>query len=75
MTLSARRPAAAALRPTLFCGVPRVFDRIYAGVMGKVRRGAGALSTAQAPLCTAVVVGALWCKPSSSLPVQAAEDV
>lgn len=40
----------AALRPTLFCGVPRVFDRIYAGVMSKVgwggwqvpRRGGGA---------------------------------
>jgi long-subunit acyl-CoA synthetase (AMP-forming) len=28
--------AAGALRPTLFCGVPRVFDRIYAGVMQKV---------------------------------------
>lgn len=30
-------PTAGALRPTLFCGVPRVFDRIYAGVMQKVR--------------------------------------
>lgn len=29
----------AALRPTLFCGVPRVFDRIYAGVMSKVDSG------------------------------------
>eukprot|EP00887_Chlorella_sp_A99_P003085 scaffold9.g3085.t1 len=29
----------AALRPTLFCGVPRVFDRIYAGVMSKVASG------------------------------------
>ncbi|KAI3429472.1 hypothetical protein D9Q98_005564 [Chlorella vulgaris] len=28
-----------ALRPTLFCGVPRVFDRIYAGVMAKVQEG------------------------------------
>jgi len=28
-----------ALRPTLFCGVPRVFDRIYAGVMSKVEEG------------------------------------
>jgi len=28
-----------ALRPTLFCGVPRVFDRIYAGVMTKVDEG------------------------------------
>ena len=27
---------AGALRPTLFCGVPRVFDRIYSGVMQKV---------------------------------------
>ena len=26
----------AALRPTLFIGVPRVFDRIYTGVMAKV---------------------------------------
>lgn len=26
----------AALRPTLFAGVPRVFDRIYAGVMAKL---------------------------------------
>ena len=24
------------LKPTLFCGVPRVFDRIYAGTMQKV---------------------------------------
>ena len=30
-----------ALRPTLFCGVPRVFDRIYAGVMAKVDGGSG----------------------------------
>ncbi|KAL4427692.1 hypothetical protein ABPG75_001781 [Micractinium tetrahymenae] len=28
-----------ALRPTMFCGVPRVFDRIYAGVMQKVSEG------------------------------------
>jgi long-subunit acyl-CoA synthetase (AMP-forming) len=27
-----------ALRPTLFTGVPRVFERIYNGVMEKVRR-------------------------------------
>lgn len=26
-----------ALRPTLFCGVPRVFDRIYAGINEQVR--------------------------------------
>jgi long-chain acyl-CoA synthetase len=25
----------AALKPTMFCGVPRVFDRIYAGVHSK----------------------------------------
>ena len=25
-----------ALRPTLFCGVPRVFDRIYAGINEQV---------------------------------------
>lgn len=25
-----------ALRPTLFCGVPRVFDRIYAGIFEQV---------------------------------------
>ncbi|KAH7620803.1 putative Long chain acyl-CoA synthetase 4 [Nannochloris sp. 'desiccata'] len=30
-----------ALRPTLFCGVPRVFDRIYGGVMAKVDGGSG----------------------------------
>lgn len=29
----------AALRPTLFIGVPRVFDRIYTGVMAKVGSG------------------------------------
>lgn len=28
-----------ALRPTMFCGVPRVFDRIYSGVMQKVSEG------------------------------------
>ena len=27
----------AALRPTIFIGVPRVFDRIYTGVLAKVR--------------------------------------
>ncbi len=27
-----------ALKPALFLGVPRVFDRIYARVMGMVRR-------------------------------------
>ena len=30
-----------ALRPTMFCGVPRVFERIYAGVMAKVDAGSG----------------------------------
>jgi len=25
-----------ALRPTLFIGVPRVYDRIYAGIMGQI---------------------------------------
>lgn len=29
----------AALRPTLFAGVPRVFDRIYAGVLDKINAG------------------------------------
>jgi long-chain acyl-CoA synthetase len=29
----------AALQPTLFCGVPRVFDRIYAGTFAKVDAG------------------------------------
>lgn len=29
----------AELRPTLFCAVPRVFDRIYSGVMAKVAEG------------------------------------
>lgn len=28
-----------ALRPTLFCGVPRIFDRIYAGVVANVEAG------------------------------------
>ena len=28
-----------ALKPTLFCGVPRVFDRIYSGVMDKLEHG------------------------------------
>lgn len=40
-----------ALRPTLFCGVPRVFDRIYAGIFEQVwgvRWGGGRLS----PACT-----------------------
>lgn len=27
-----------ALKPTLFIGVPRVFDRVYSGVYEKVRR-------------------------------------
>lgn len=27
------------LKPTQFCGVPRVFDRIYAGVMAQVNQG------------------------------------
>jgi long-chain acyl-CoA synthetase len=26
-----------ALRPTLFCGVPRVFDRIYAGIQDQLK--------------------------------------
>ena len=26
-----------ALRPTLFCGVPRVFDRIYAGIQEQLK--------------------------------------
>jgi hypothetical protein len=32
---------AAALQPTMFCGVPRVFDRIYGRVMGQVNAGGG----------------------------------
>ncbi|KAG9440845.1 hypothetical protein H6P81_021010 [Aristolochia fimbriata] len=31
-----------ALKPTIFCGVPRVFDRIYTGINGKILSG-GAL--------------------------------
>ncbi|GER49858.1 long-chain-fatty-acid CoA ligase [Striga asiatica] len=27
------------LRPTVFCGVPRVFERIYAGIMDKISAG------------------------------------
>ncbi|XP_027361388.1 long chain acyl-CoA synthetase 2-like isoform X1 [Abrus precatorius] len=34
-----------ALKPTIFCGVPRVFDRIYAGIKSKVSSG-GALKNA-----------------------------
>lgn len=30
-----------ALKPTVFIGVPRVFDRIYAGVVSKVKEGGG----------------------------------
>jgi hypothetical protein len=30
-----------ALRPTLFIGVPRIFERIESGVMGQVARGGG----------------------------------
>ncbi|KAL1338926.1 hypothetical protein HN51_033516 [Arachis hypogaea] len=33
------------LKPTIFCGVPRVFDRIYAGINNKVSSG-GALQSA-----------------------------
>lgn len=29
----------AVLKPTVFCAVPRVFERVYAGVMDKVRPG------------------------------------
>lgn len=32
---------AGALKPTLFIGVPRVFDRIYTGVLGKVQEAGG----------------------------------
>jgi long-chain acyl-CoA synthetase len=35
----------AALRPTLFVGVPRIFDRIYAGVMAKVDQSAFLIRT------------------------------
>ncbi len=28
-----------ALKPTLFCGVPRVYERVYNGVQDKVREG------------------------------------
>lgn len=28
-----------ALRPTIFIGVPRVFDRIYSGVLSKIQVG------------------------------------
>lgn len=34
-----------ALKPTMFCGVPRVYDRIYTGIMGKISAG-GALKKA-----------------------------
>ena len=32
---------AGALKPTLCIGVPRVFDRIYTGVLGKVQEAGG----------------------------------
>ncbi|KAJ1440330.1 AMP-dependent synthetase/ligase [Sesbania bispinosa] len=34
-----------ALKPTIFCGVPRVFDRIYAGINSKVSSGGSLQST------------------------------
>eukprot|EP00191_Tetraselmis_sp_GSL018_P008721 CAMPEP_0177602204 /NCGR_PEP_ID=MMETSP0419_2-20121207/14728_1 /TAXON_ID=582737 /ORGANISM="Tetraselmis sp., Strain GSL018" /LENGTH=629 /DNA_ID=CAMNT_0019095641 /DNA_START=249 /DNA_END=2135 /DNA_ORIENTATION=+ len=34
-----------ALRPTLFCGVPRVFDRIYNGVLAKMKAAGWLKST------------------------------
>ncbi|MED6168365.1 eukaryotic long-chain fatty acid CoA synthetase (LC-FACS) [Stylosanthes scabra] len=34
-----------ALKPTIFCGVPRVFDRVYAGINSKISSG-GALRSA-----------------------------
>jgi len=35
-----------ALKPTIFIGVPRVFDRIYSGVLAKIQVGiAGALAS------------------------------
>ncbi|KAG5022880.1 hypothetical protein JHK82_018780 [Glycine max] len=34
-----------ALKPTIFCGVPRVFDRIYAGIKSKVSSAGGLQST------------------------------
>ena len=33
-----------ALRPTFFAGVPRVFDRVYSGILNKVRRRTSALA-------------------------------
>lgn len=38
-----------ALKPTLFLGVPRVFDRIYAGVMDQINK-AGTLPASAAGL-------------------------
>jgi long-chain acyl-CoA synthetase len=32
---------AAAFQPTMFCGVPRVYDRIYGRVMGGVKEAGG----------------------------------
>lgn len=31
----------AALRPTIFIGVPRVYDRIYAGVIDQINKAGG----------------------------------
>ncbi|KAF7810939.1 long chain acyl-CoA synthetase 2-like [Senna tora] len=33
------------LKPTIFCGVPRVYDRIYSGIMSKISSGGALQST------------------------------
>ena len=56
------RPAcrhAGALRPTMFCGVPRVFDRIYSGVMQKVWRCGVCVVCVCVCVCVCVWVGRL----------------
>lgn len=35
-----------ALQPTIFIGVPRVFDRIYSGVLAKIQVGVAAYHAA-----------------------------
>ena len=43
-----------ALKPTMFCGVPRVFDRVYGGVLSKV-------SSARLHWCVCVCVRVRVC--------------
>ena len=51
----------AALRPTIFIGVPRVFDRIYTGVLAKVRGSSEAPRQASTGcLCPTAPLSVTW---------------